>query len=269
VGGAESPGASATGEHAGGGFALPGHRSLGCLLLHGFTATPEEVRPLAVALANAGFPARAVRLPGHATTPDDLAHEGWRDWLRCAEQGLAAARASAPRSAVAGVSLGALLALLLAARRPTEVAAVVCCGTPILLADRRPALLRSLRWLPPLRRRYAMVPKTGGRDIGDPAARAASRSYDVMPLPALLSALELRTVVRRQLARVTQPVLVLHGRHDHTAPLTNVALLQRRLGSRWIESRILERSWHVLTEDVERDEVGRLAVDFLTRVEAA
>jgi carboxylesterase len=267
--GSESPGASGAGERADGGFALPGHRSLACLLLHGFTATPEEVRPLAMALAGAGFAARAVRLPGHATTLDELARTGWRDWLDCAEQGLAAARASAPRTAVAGVSLGALLALLLAARRPTEVAAVVCCATPLLLSDRRPALLRSLRWLPPLRRRYAMLPKVGGRDIGDAAARAASRSYDLMPLPALLSFLELRTVVRRQLGRVTQPALVLHGRHDHMAPLTNVALLQRRLGSRWIESRILERSWHVLTEDVERDEVCRLAVDFLTRVEAA
>ena len=112
-----------------------------------------------------------------------------------------------------------------------------------------------------------MIPKQGGRDIGDPVARAASRSYDVMPLPALLSLLQLRRVVRRELGRVTQPVLVLHGRLDHTAPPTNVALLRRRLGSRWIETHILERSWHVLTEDVERDEVGRLAVDFLSRVE--
>jgi carboxylesterase len=168
-----------------------------------------------------------------------------------------------------GVSLGALLALLLAARRPKDVTAVIACATPLILADYRPTLLRSLRWLPPLRRRFAMIPKRGGRDIGDPAARAASRSYDVMPLAAVLSFLQLRRVVRRELGRVTQPALVLHGRLDHTAPPTNVALLQRRLGSRWIEAHILERSWHVLTEDVERDEVGRLVVDFLSRVESS
>ncbi len=265
----ESPGTSVPSELTDGGFALPGSRSLDCLLLHGFTATPEEVRPLGVTLANAGFASRAIRLPGHATTPADLARTGWRDWFRCAEEGLAAARAGAPRTAVAGVSLGALLALLLAARRPAEVAAVVCCATPLLLSDRRPAVLGSLRWLPPIRRRYAVIPKAAGRDIGDPVARAASSSYDVMPLPALLSFLELRKVVRRELGQVTQPVLVLHGRQDHTAPPANVTLLQRRLGSRWIETRILERSWHVLTEDAERAEVGRLAVDFLSRVEAA
>lgn len=250
------------------GFALPGSHPLGSLLLHGFTATPAEVRPLGEALAAAGFPVRAVRLAGHATTPAELARTGWRDWLASAEDGLAALGATTPRVAVAGVSLGALLALLLAARHPTDVTAVVCGSTPLRLADRRTALLRSLRWLPAVRRRYAVLSKRR-RDISDPAARATSRSYDVIPLPALLSLLELRGVVWRELGRVTQPVLVLHGRHDHAAPVSNVALLRRRLGSHRVETHVLERSWHVLTEDVERDLVARLTIDFLTRVETA
>ncbi len=248
------------------GFVLPGRRPLGCLLLHGFTATPAEVRPLGEALAAAGFPVRAVRLAGHATTADELADTRWPDWFASASEGLTALGTAAARVAVAGVSLGTLLALLLAARRPREVAAVVCCGTPLRLADRRTALLRSLSWLPPVRRRFALLPKRG-RDISDPVARAASTSYDVMPLPAVLSFLDLRRVVRRELRRVTQPVLVLHGRNDHAAPLSNVALLRRRLGSRAVETHVLERSWHVVTEDVERDLVARLTVDFLTRVE--
>ncbi len=56
-----------------GGFALPGTRPLGCLLVHGFTGAPDEMRPLGEALAAAGFPVRAVRLPGHGTSVDDLA----------------------------------------------------------------------------------------------------------------------------------------------------------------------------------------------------
>jgi carboxylesterase len=132
---------------------LPGSRPLGCLLLHGFTATPEEVRPLGDALARAGFPVRAPRLAGHATTPDDLARTGWRDWVASAEDALAALRAEASRTAIAGASLGSLLALLLAARHPHDVATVVCCATPFRLRDRRLQVLRSLRWLPPVQRR--------------------------------------------------------------------------------------------------------------------
>lgn len=226
------------------------------------------MRPLGEALAAAGFPVRAVRLAGHGTTPSDLARTTWPDWLRSAEEGLAALHAAVPRVAVAGVSLGTLLALLLAARRSDRVAAVVCGATPLRLADRRTAVLRSLRWLPPVRRRYAVLPKRG-RDISDATARAASRSYDVIPLPALLSLLALRRVVWRELRRVTEPVLLLHGRQDHVAPLSNLTLLRRRLGSRQIESHVLERSWHVITEDVDRDTVARLTIDFLSRVERA
>ena len=61
--------------------------------------------------------------------------------------------------------------------------------------------------------------------------------------------------------------VILH--EDHSVPLVNLELLHRSLGSPWIETGILERSWHVITMDVDRAEVGRLAADFLERVEAA
>ena len=89
------------------------------------------------------------------------------------------------------------------------------------------------------------------------------------PLAGVTELLRLQEVVRRELSRVTQPALLLHGRHDHSVPLANLELLQRGLGSPWIETGVLERSWHVITMDVERDEVGRVAADFLERVEAA
>lgn len=224
------------------------------------------MRPLGEAIAAAGFAVHAVRLAGHGTTPDDLARTGWRDWLASAQAGLEALRAETPRVAVVGMSLGTLLGLLLAARLGTDVEALVCAGTPLRLSDRRTPLLRSLRWVPPLRQRFAVLQKRG-RDISDPVARAASTTYDVIPLPALLSLLELRRLVRRELPRVTQPALILHGRHDHNAPPSNIELLRRRLGSRSIEAHVLERSWHVITEDVERDLVARLTIDFLARLE--
>ena len=194
------------------------------------------------------------RAPGGAT--------GWpprrRAWKRCGPR-RPGSRSSACLSAT-------LLGLLLAARLGTDVEALVCAGTPLRLSDRRTPLLRSLRWVPPLRQRFAVLQKRG-RDISDPVARAASTTYDVIPLPALLSLLELRRLVRRELPRVTQPALILHGRHDHNAPPSNIELLRRRLGSRSIEAHVLERSWHVITEDVERDLVARLTIDFLARLE--
>src|SRR5215470_18932258 len=102
-------------------FEMPGIRPA-CLLIHGFTGTPWDVRPLGEALARAGHAVRAVRLPGHGTTPRAMLEATAPDWLLACDEALA--ELPGPRVAVAGLSLGALLALVLAARHPRRVAAV-------------------------------------------------------------------------------------------------------------------------------------------------
>ncbi|HLK10034.1 MAG TPA: alpha/beta fold hydrolase [Candidatus Binatia bacterium] len=251
------------------GFALAGRRPLGCLLVHGFTGAPDEMRPLGEALAAAGFPVRAVRLPGHGTCVDDLARARWPDWVAAVADGAAALGRGVPRVAVAGMSMGALLALHLAATDPGAVAALVLCSTALAARDRRLRLLPLLEHVPWLARRFALLPKTDRRDIADVAARTSSFTYDAVPLAAAAELVRLQRAVRRELPRITQPALLLHGRHDHTIAVAETERLRRRLGSRWIEAHVLERSWHVITLDVERAEVGRLAADFLARVEAA
>jgi len=249
------------------GFAIPGRRPLGCLLVHGFTGTPAEMRPLGDALAARGFPVRAVRLAGHGTTVEELAGTRWTDWLASVEDGLARLRADTPQVAIAGMSLGGLLALHAAAAHPDEVAALVLCGTPLRLGDPRTRWLPALARIPWLARRWAMIPKTDGPDIADPIARAASPSYRAMPLSGVLELLRCQRVVRAELGRVTQPALLLQGRHDHSVPLANLELLRTSIASRQVEVHVLDRSWHVVTVDYDREEVARLTADFLARVE--
>lgn len=237
--------------------------------MHGFTATPDEMRPLADVLTSHGFPLHAVCLAGHATSVEDLAQTVWSDWFASVEAGLAALRRDVRHVAVCGMSLGGLLSLHLAAQQPTAVDALAVYGVPIRIADVRARWLPVLARVPWVARRWAIIPKGDGPDISDAAARAASRSYRAMPLAGIVQLIRLQGIVRRELRRITQPALLLHGRHDHSAAVANLALLRRSLGSRWIEAHVLERSWHIVTLDVERDEVGRLTADFLTRVEAS
>jgi carboxylesterase len=250
-------------------FALRGPRPLGCLLIHGFTATPDEMRPLGEALAARGFPVRGVRLAGHGTDVADLARTRWVDWFASVEEECDRLRGDVRRVAAVGMSLGALLALHLAAARPADVDALVLCGTPLRLGDPRARWLPALARIPWVARRWGTIPKAGGPDIADPAVRAASRSYAAMPLVGLVELLRLQAVVRAEIGRVTQPALLLHGRHDHSVPLANLDVVRRSLASRTIETHVLERSWHVVTLDYDRDEVARLVGDFLERVEAA
>jgi len=62
----------------------------GCLLVHGFSGSPPEMRPMGVYLAEKGLTVIGVRLAGHGTTPEDMARTGWRDWVASAEEGLRA-----------------------------------------------------------------------------------------------------------------------------------------------------------------------------------
>jgi carboxylesterase len=226
------------------------------------------MRPLGEALARRGFGIRGVRLAGHATEVADLAATRWMDWAASAADGLTQAIRDTPRVAVVGMSMGALLAIHLAATRPDDVAALVLCSTPLRLDDPRVRLLPWISRLPWFARRYATIPKDRGPDIADPVAREASRSYRAMPLTAILELLALQVTVRAELPRVTQPTLLLHGRHDHSVSLGNLDELQRGLGSRQIETHVLERSWHVITVDYDRDEVAERTATFLERVDA-
>lgn len=226
------------------------------------------MRPLGEALAARGFAVRGVRLPGHATTVQELAGTRWMDWfgevLREGE------RLAVETQAVAavGMSLGALLGLHLAATRATLVRALVLCGTPIESHGFRLRLLPMLARVPWFADRWAIIPKRGGGpDIADPVARAASTSYRAMPLSGILELLALQQVVRGELDSVRQPALLLHGRGDHSAPVAGLVRLRQALASRTVEAHVLERSWHVVTLDYDRDEVARLAADFLDRVE--
>ena len=89
--------------------------STGCLLLHGFSATPQEMRFLGEHLHARGYTVSGVRLAGHGTSLDDFARTTWHDWYATAQAALSDLRAQTASISVVGQSMGALLALCLAA----------------------------------------------------------------------------------------------------------------------------------------------------------
>src|SRR5262249_15441896 len=102
------------------------------LLLHGFTGTPFEMRPLGEKLAERGIRAVGHRLAGHGGHPDELARTSYRDWIAGADDALAKLRGEAERVAVVGLSLGGLIGLDLA-RRTNDLAALACLAVPLWL----------------------------------------------------------------------------------------------------------------------------------------
>src|SRR5947207_15572 len=92
-----------------------GQHPVGVLLIHGFTGSPPEVRPLGEYLAQQGLVVHGVRLPGHGTRPEDLLAVTWQDWAAHVREALDALHAECETVFVGGLSMGGLLTLYLGA----------------------------------------------------------------------------------------------------------------------------------------------------------
>ena len=242
------------------GFEIAGRQRPTCLLLHGLTASPAEVRPLAESLSAAGFPVRAIRLPGHGTSDEELHATSPVEWARAAEEALAAA---AEPVLLAGCSMGGLLALRLAALHPDCVRAVATLGAPLWFGDRRARILIPLlRWTP-LGRMLRYLPK-GPSQIPE-ENRRLHFTYQRFPVRGVLGLHDLMRDARRFVPKVTSPLLVIHGTNDATAPVVSARRIHALAASEVKELVEMKSSRHVLLYDIEADDVCRRVVAFFER----
>ncbi|CAG0982913.1 Thermostable monoacylglycerol lipase [Myxococcaceae bacterium] len=228
------------------------------LCLHGLTGTPYEVRPLAEAFAARGMRAFGPALPGHAATVDELAKIGsWTVWSDAARAATAELADRHERVFAAGLSMGGLLALLLASERAVD--ALVVVGVPLRLAAPIPQLVAILEFVAP------MLAKSGGSDIQDEAARRRHPSYDAMPLASVHELTKLQRVVRGRLRQVVAPILVAHGARDRTADPADARRIHAGVSSREREILELDASGHVVPVDHDGPRLAEAAAAFLAK----
>lgn len=237
------------------------------LCLHGFTGTPYEVAPLARGLASAGFSVSAPMLSGHGGSAAALAATRWQDWLASAEAAFDKLRGTSGggRVALAGFSMGGLLALRLARLHPHGVSALVVMSAPLRLRDRQITLARVWARLPGFLRRGPLftLRKRGGSDVTDDHVRAENPALTEMPLAGIVELIELAEVVRRDLTFIRPPALVVHGERDRTVPLQASFELAGSIASDVVERLWLPRSGHLVAVDVERTQLCEAVARFL------
>lgn len=231
---------------------------MGVVCVHGFTSTPYEMRFLGERLANAGFRVRGIRLPGHGTSLEDLDQTPRRAWCDAVEAAFDDLRVDHAEVALVGQSLGGLLSLELASRRP-EVAAVCSLAAPLWLEG---MAARVAGWAEAGKLAWCkQLPKLGGSDVRDPVAKHENPAYRAVPVKALVQFVQFMREADAALPAVTQPVLVVHAKLDHTAPVACAARLAARTRAR--RTKLLERSYHLISIDVERDIVAEEVRSFL------
>lgn len=229
---------------------------MGCLLLHGFTGSPPEMRLLGEFLNQRGVTVSAPLLAGHGTTPEALSCTRWRDWVASAEEAWGALRQSCTTIVVGGLSMGALLACHMAALHP-EAAGLVVYSPAIRLANPWLGLTPVLRWV------VRQVPKGENDDHTDPQARQRTWHYGTYPTAGLDELRKLQQGVRRELGRIRVPALVFYSSLDTAIHPGAGQYLFDHLGSEKKELVTLHNSGHILTVDSERESVFARTYGFM------
>lgn len=227
----------------------------GVLLIHGYTATTAEVRPLARYLCEHGYAVAGPLLPGHNTFPEDANRYTWRDWTRASETAYREIAARCQRVIVGGESTGALLSLYLASEHP-EISAVLCYA-PALRLTLTPAQAALLRLIAPFK---PYLPK------GQLSNAELWQGYPVNPLKGAVQLLDLQRAVRRRLAHVRQPLLLMQGRRDTTVAARAPAEIAAGVRSTTKETYWLDHSVHTLLLGAEQVKAFELTRDFIQRV---
>jgi len=230
----------------------------GCLLIHGFSGSPPEMRPMGEYLAQKGLAVLGVRLAGHGTAPEDMARTGWRDWVASAEEGLRELQRRRDKVFVAGLSMGGLITLHLAAHHP--VAGIVAMSTPAHIADWR------FRFLPLVQPFVRWVTPDIESDLTDPEAEERIFSYNRLPTRCVVSLGSLLRLVRQELPHVkVVPALVMQGEKDHHISSDSARIIFEGLGTEEKEIVCWPNSGHCITVDSEREAVWARAYEFIAK----
>ena len=232
----------------------------GVLFCHGFTGSPASLRPWAEHVADEGFSVELPRLPGHGSTWQNLNVTRWPDWYCCAERSLLDLAERCDQVVVAGLSMGGCLALRLAQEHGPLVQGLVLVNPAIASGDRRLYALPMLRHVvPSLQGLAGDIAKPGQDELG----------YDRTPLQALYSQTRMWKLVRRDLAQVTQPILLYRSATDHVLDGVGAPLIMSEVSSADVTEIVLQRSYHVATLDYDAATIFDGSIDFVERVTKA
>ncbi len=229
---------------------------VGVLVLHGFTGNPSSVRGLAEAFAGAGYSVEMPRLPGHGTSIEDLMDKTWADWSAEAEAALGRLAQRTQTQFVAGLSMGGSSTCWLGINHP-ELAGLICINPAVAPSEDMSAVVEQL-----VEAGEAVMPGIGS-DIAMPGVTESA--YVDTPLAPLLSLFAASGEIGPHLGEVEQPLLLFTSPEDHVVPSTDSDFLAAAVSGP-VERVTCERSYHVATQDYDKELINERSLEFVARI---
>lgn len=236
-----------------------------CLLIHGFTGAPKEMRWMGEYLNQQGYTCLGVRLAGHATDPEDMIRSRYTDWMTSVEDGYHLLRGVTDHIFLVGLSMGGVLSLLMSTCLASRVQGVIAMSTPYKLRDDA-----RLRHIGLISKTVKYMPKSNeapGSGWFDKDAWKDHISYPRNPVRSIGELNKLLGEMRAALPKINVPVLLIHSKDDRYVLPENMELIYADLKNVSDKTKLyITGSGHVVTRDAARHQVFESALEFFQRV---
>jgi len=235
---------------------LKGSRKTSILLIHGWTGYPGQLYYLGTKLHKEDYTVMIPRLPGHGTSSGDFLATTARDWIRRAEDAFMDLSMESDQLIVAGISMGALLALHLGAVFPSS--GVIAAAPAMSFKNRSACLSPVLKYL------VREIPVASDNESDDPEENYIRKEYwSSRRLSAVAELIRVRRKVWKELPRVDAPLLLLEAGQDELVTAQGISKIAGKVSS---EDRIIRQfpeSGHQLFDGQEKQAVAEEVIGWL------
>jgi esterase/lipase len=238
----------------------------GVVLVHGFLASPAEVREFGEILHAEGYNVIGVRLRGHGTSPWDLRDRRWEDWLESVRKGYDIMSQFADQVCLLGFSTGGVLCLALAAENPDGLCGVTSISTPIKYRNKN-------MWFVPLMHGADKIVRwlssyEGIMPFRPNKSEHPHINYRNMPIRGLYELTRLNDHLQKVSMDIRCPVTLIQSTEDPVVDPNSENLLYDMLGTEDKQQHWIESKRHgILNEDI--GDTWQHVLNFLARLENA
>lgn len=245
------------------------------LLFHGLTGSPFEMKKYGTFLHQHGYDVFCYSFPGHGNRIHEIETVTWIDWCNFAQEKYNKLRKNYNEFFASGLCLGAAMAVYLGEHNK-DLTGIIALSTTLFLdgfcipwtVSLLPIALHTIT------RYYYTFPEDDCFGVKNEKTRKslakvmskADIGMDNYPLNCVYGLLKLSKNVRKNLKKVTCPILCIHSKYDNLASTKGAKIVINNVSSiikKYVE---LNDSYHMVLYDNEKHFVMNTAIEFLNEI---
>jgi carboxylesterase len=255
---------------------LEGSNGSAVILIHGLTGSPQELKYVARFLNQGGYSVICPRLANHGEPIEVLKKTKWQEFYQSVRAAFQEMTGRYENIYVSGLSMGAILALLLADEFNDQVSAVSClsptlfydgwnipwyqCFLPLAyftplknffyLKEEPPYGIKNKKMQQLIHKYYSSADLHNAKDV-------AHYGYPYFPMTLIYQLHLMVKYLSGRLSNIKVPVQLIQSAQDDMTSVKNSQFIYDRIQSDRKELVLLNDSYHVITMDQERQKVAQ------------